>query len=97
MSGGSFEYLYLRDGLDLVADHKALIAMVNRLEEWAPNSQAFNDARHLLSEIQEIAQRLANMPDASLQRIFHDVEWAVNNDISIEQAMEHIREYENRF
>ena len=94
MSGGSFDYLYNKEGTDLLDAISSLEAMVDQLNEWSLNSLAHKDAQRLLTELNEIAQKL--YISRSLREVFHAVEWAVSHDTSKDQALQVIKAYEER-
>lgn len=95
MSGGSFDYLYSKGSLDSLTSTYELGQMVQQIEEWSPASLALQDAKQYQAEIEDIIKRISDLSRYNkLMKVFHDVEWAVSHDITQEDAIKTILDYD---
>lgn len=95
MSGGSFDYLFIKDASDLFGSFSAreqLSRMVDELREFPDAADVAADAADALAIIDYQTVRLQAHLDR-LKDVFHAVEWWRSCDWSKEQVNEAIANY----
>jgi hypothetical protein len=94
MSGGSFEYLYLKDVSDLIKRVELIEEMAQALED-AGAPDAANETREFLRAMQDAVEKLQAWKDRRLAGIWHDMEWMVSGDYSAASLDKGLAEYRN--
>lgn len=89
MSGGSFEYLFLKDWRQLAQSIEHLEEMADLLDEEG-STRAARDTRKILDRL----KAEEDIPE-SLRRVWHHVEWWKSCDYSREQAMAEVAKYDS--
>lgn len=88
MSGGSFNYLCFKDGLELVHHTDELDRMAAFLRRWCPEAeQAAMDTTEIadwvIAQAKAIEARVAEFQD-----LWHEVEWWQSGDCGEDRARE---------
>lgn len=93
MSGGSFDYLFCKDGYELLETHniKTLEDMERELISLKYDDVA-KDFRRLIEYIYSARNRVDVLADM-LKPIMHDIEWYCSADISEDSLAETIEKY----
>jgi hypothetical protein len=93
MSGGSYNYLFIRDLEWLLGNEEDLVRMVARLERTAPDSRAYWDAAVMLATIR-VTKDMVEIKMAALDRVFKAVEWRDSYDWPEDRVRQAIAAYE---
>jgi hypothetical protein len=94
VSGGSFDYLYMRALDEVLARQTDLHSMADTLESEFPGSAAARDTRALVDELTELWRRWEAEPLRKLRDgPWYAIEWWQSNDWGRDQAEAAIREY----
>jgi hypothetical protein len=98
LSGGSFNYLYCKDGYDLLetSTEEDLCSMANTIESYdVDGEEALKHIRLMLNKMTEIRSMIDDLTDLSVKAegVFKAVEWFESSDTSAESAIKAIREF----
>lgn len=94
MSGGSFEYLFLKDVRDLFGVLETLGEMAIYLREHGSDLGA-NDTNALVQELR-MFERTMEYRVASLRDLWQSAEWRASGDFGEEQLTESIADYQKK-
>jgi hypothetical protein len=91
MSGGSFEYMYIKDVEDLINRNDLLERMRDALIEFGAE-----DAARETEEFRLFLRQIEARTDVYMKRlgpVWHAVEWKVSCDWGMDQLLQKIHEY----
>lgn len=97
MSGGSFDYLFLKRFDELLENSRTVDALSNALSELHPSSKAARDTeqvRTLLIHASALLHQADNLLNAGLADVWQQVEYFYSNDVGKFQVGESVINYE---
>lgn len=92
MSGGSYDYLYVKDASDLFVNPGELAAMATRLSTLGYADDAAADAHDLLAIVRTQKVRV-EAAQSRLYGVFHAVEWWDSGDSGEENVHAELAKY----
>lgn len=92
MSGGSFDYLYLKDAAQMCQAKEHLRNMAAELQDIGAG-QAYRDTAHILALVEELERAVDDNP---LMQVWHAIEWWKSCDWSLVEAAVVAAEYPRR-
>lgn len=100
MSGGSHNYLCYKDSDALIDAESDIEGMIERIAELSPiqYSKAQMDSIQILEDIRALKARINALDTgrATLTHVWRQVEWADSSDISEDDAIKAIVDYQNK-
>lgn len=94
MSGGSFDYLFVKDVGEILSRTDLLEAMLKEIDEVDRFSRAHDTVEHIIMTIGELDKLFIGEGKGSLRNLMRSIEWHCSGDYGKDAVEKAIREYE---